>query len=184
MSDTSHLGFFGHSSADCPFCCTCFWRSLIGIDRYPGYLREVWAGFNRRPSTVRVRVGSVQELWVFRCWTQFFPQAPDFDPRGRVKALFRTPSPDRWRQAEDLCFQAQGRRWEGEFQKPLAFRPTAEATGTPQKKGGGDRQGKGQGDPVKTFNRFGSLEDDTGMEVEAPQTSLPSFLSGSTSSLK
>ena len=62
-----------------------------------------------------------------------------------------------------------------EFQKPLASRPTAEATGTPQKKGGGDRQGKGQGDPVKTFNRFGSLEDDTGMEVEAPQTSLPSF---------
>ena len=45
------------------------------------------------------------------------------------------------------------------------------------KKGGGDRQAKGQGDPVKTFKRFGSFEDDTGMEVEASQTSLPSSLS-------
>ena len=31
LSDRSHLGFFGHSSADCPFCFTCSWRSRIGI---------------------------------------------------------------------------------------------------------------------------------------------------------
>ena len=54
----------------------------------------------------------------------------------------------------------------------------------PKKKGGGNRPPKGQKDPVNTFNRYGSLEEDAGMEVEASQTSLPSSLSGSTSSLK
>ena len=70
------------------------------------------------------------------------------------------------------------------FQKPLASHPIVKPTGTSKKKGGGDRQAKGQDDPKKTFHRFGSLEDDTGMEVEASQTSLPSSMSGSTSSLK
>ena len=92
-----------------------------------------------------------------------------------------------------LRSNAQGRRWKGEgcggvgacdrVQKPVASRPTAKPTGTSQKKCGGDRKAKGQDDPVKTFNRFESLEVDTGMEVEASQTSLLSFLSG-TSSLK
>ena len=71
-----------------------------------------------------------------------------------------------------------------DFQKPVASRPSAKATSTLRKKESGDRQAKGQDDPTKTFDRFGSLEEDTGMEVEASQTSLPSSLSGSTSSLK
>uniref|UniRef100_UPI0025E321BE hypothetical protein n=1 Tax=Thiolapillus sp. TaxID=2017437 RepID=UPI0025E321BE len=71
-----------------------------------------------------------------------------------------------------------------EFKNPAASRPSAKATNTFKKKGNGDRKAKGQDDPIKTFNRFGSLEDNTGMEVEASQTSLPSSLSGSTSSLK
>ena len=73
----------------------------------------------------------------------------------------------------------------GRVKKNLAAsRPSAKATSTFKKKGNGDRKVKGQDDPIKTFNRFGSLEDDTGMEVEATQTSLSSSLSGSTSSLK
>ena len=87
LSDRSHLGFFGHSRADCPFCCTCFWQSRIGIDRYPGFLQEVRAGFGRRPGTVRVRVESGQEFWVSWCWTQCFPrglgQSPVLSPKSR-----------------------------------------------------------------------------------------------------
>ena len=71
-----------------------------------------------------------------------------------------------------------------ELLKPAASRPNSKTTNSPEKKGGGNRQPKGQKDSVKTFNRFGSWEEDAGMEVEASQTSLPSFFSGSTSSLK
>ena len=71
-----------------------------------------------------------------------------------------------------------------ELKNPVASRPSAKATSTCKKTGSGDRKPKGQDDLIKTFNRFGSLEDDTSMEVEASQTSLPSSLSGSTSSLK
>ena len=71
-----------------------------------------------------------------------------------------------------------------EFKTPAASRPSAKATSTFKKKGNGDRKAKGQDDPIKTFNRFASLEDNTGMKVEASQMSLPSSLSGSTSSLK
>ena len=71
-----------------------------------------------------------------------------------------------------------------DFQKQLASHPIVKPTGTSKKKGGGDRQAKGQGDQKKTFHRFGSLEDDTGMQMEASQTSLPSSLSGSASFLK
>ena len=71
-----------------------------------------------------------------------------------------------------------------EFKNPVASRPSAKVTSTSRKKGSGDRKPKGQDDPIKTFNRFGSLEDDTGMEVEASQMSLLSSLLGSTSSLK
>ncbi|WP_419641310.1 hypothetical protein, partial [Thiolapillus sp.] len=49
-----------------------------------------------------------------------------------------------------------------EFKNPAASRPSAKATNTLKKKGNGDRKAKGQDDPIKTFNRFGSLEDDTG----------------------
>ena len=86
----------------------------IGIDRYRGFLREVRAGFGRRPGTVRVRIESGQEFWVPWCWTQYFSQAPDFDPGGWVKVQFLAPSLDQWRQAEDLCSQAQGHRQKGE----------------------------------------------------------------------
>ena len=71
-----------------------------------------------------------------------------------------------------------------DFQKPVASRPSTKASSTSRKKGSGGRQAKGQDDPIKAFNRSGSLEDDTGMEVEASQTSVPSSLSGNTSSLK
>ena len=67
--------------------------------------------------------------------------------------------------------------------KSAASRHSKKST-NPKDKGGGNRPPKGQDDPLKTFNRFGSLEEDAGMEVEASQTSLPSSLSGSTSSLK
>ena len=71
-----------------------------------------------------------------------------------------------------------------EFTNPAASRPSAKATSTFKKKRNGDRKAKGQDYPIKTFNRFGSFEDNAGMEVEASQTSLPSSLSGSTFSLK
>ena len=71
-----------------------------------------------------------------------------------------------------------------ELLKPAASRPESKTTNSPKNKGGGNRPPKVQKDPVKTFNRYGSLEEDEGMEVEASQTSLPSSLSGSTSSLK
>ena len=71
-----------------------------------------------------------------------------------------------------------------ELLKLAVSRPDYESTNSPKNKGDGNRPPKGQKDPIKTFNRYGSLEEDAGMEVEASQTSLPSFLSGSTSSLK
>ena len=71
-----------------------------------------------------------------------------------------------------------------ELLKPAASRPNSQNTNSPKKKGGENRPPKGQNDPLKTSNRYGSLEDDAGMEVEASQMSLPSSLSGSTSSLK
>ena len=72
----------------------------------------------------------------------------------------------------------------GELLKPAASRPNSETTTSPKKKGGGNRPPKGQKDLVKTFNRYGSLEEDAGMGVEASQTSLLSSLTGSTSSIK
>ena len=71
-----------------------------------------------------------------------------------------------------------------ELLKPAASRPNSKKTNSPKEKGGGNRPPKGQNDPLKTYNRYGSLEEDAGMEVEASQASLPSSLSGSTSSLK
>ena len=71
-----------------------------------------------------------------------------------------------------------------ELFKPAASRPNSKTTNSPNKKGGGNRPPKGQKDPIKTFNRYGSLKEDTGMEVGVSQTSLPSSLSGSTSFLK
>ena len=68
--------------------------------------------------------------------------------------------------------------------KLAASCPNSKTTNSPENKGGGKRPPKGQQDTVKTFNRYGSLEEDAGMEVEASQMSLPSSLSGSTSSLK
>ena len=70
-----------------------------------------------------------------------------------------------------------------EFSKPAASCPTSKTTNTPKKKGGDNRPPKGQNNSLKIYNKYGSLEDDTGMEVEASRTSLPSSLSGSTSSL-
>ena len=96
-----------------------------------------------------------------------FLQAPDFDPGDWVKVQFWAQRPDRWRQVEDLCSQAQ-------LKNPVASRPSAKATRTSKKKVSGGRKPKGQDGPIKTFNRVESLEGDTGMEVEASQMSLPS----------
>ena len=71
-----------------------------------------------------------------------------------------------------------------ELLKPAASRPDSKTTNSPKNKGGGNRPPKGQKDPVKTFKRYGFLEEDAGMGMEASQTSLPSSLSLSTSSLK
>ena len=71
-----------------------------------------------------------------------------------------------------------------ELLKPAASRPNSKNTNSPKKKGSGNRSPKGQNDPLKTYNRYGSLENDAGMEMEASQASLPSSFSGSTSSLK
>ena len=71
-----------------------------------------------------------------------------------------------------------------ELLNPAASRPDSKTTNSPKNKGGGNRPPTGKKDPVKTFNRYGSLEEDAGMEVEASQTSLPSSLSGKSSSLK
>ena len=71
-----------------------------------------------------------------------------------------------------------------ELLKPAASRPDSKTTNSPENKGGGNRPPKGQKDPLKTFNRCGSLEEDACMEMEASQTSLPSSLSRSTSYLK
>ena len=71
-----------------------------------------------------------------------------------------------------------------ELLKPAVSRPDSKSTNSLKNKGGGNRPLKGQKDPIKTLNRYGSLEEDAGMEVEASQTFLPSSLSGRTSSLK
>ncbi len=71
-----------------------------------------------------------------------------------------------------------------ELLRPAASRPNSTKNNNPKEKAGGNRPPKGQNDPLKIYNRYGSLEEDAGMEVEASQTSLPSSLSGSTSSLK
>ena len=59
-----------------------------------------------------------------------------------------------------------------EVQKLVASCPSAKVTSTSRKTGSGDRKAKGQDDPMKTFNRFGLLGDNTGVEVEASQMSL------------
>ena len=50
--------------------------------------------------------------------------------------------------------------------KPAASRPNPKKTNSPKEKGGGNRPPKGQNDTLKTYNRYGSLEEDAGMEVE------------------
>ena len=46
-----------------------------------------------------------------------------------------------------------------ELLKPAASRPNSKTTNSPEKKCGGSRPPKGHSDPLKTFNRYGSLED-------------------------
>ena len=53
-----------------------------------------------------------------------------------------------------------------ELLKPAASRPNSQTTNSPKMKGGGNRPPKGQKDPVKTFNRYGSLAEDAGTGVE------------------
>ena len=71
-----------------------------------------------------------------------------------------------------------------ELLKLAVSRPDSKTTNSPKNKGGGNRPPTGQKDPIKTFNRYGPFKEDAGMEVEASETSLPSSLLGSTSSLK
>ena len=58
--------------------------------------------------------------------------------------------------------------------QPAASRPNSTKSNNPKEKGGGNRLPKGQNYPLKIYNRYGSLEEDAGMEVEASQTSLTS----------
>ena len=105
------------------------------------------------------------------------PRVPTEGTRSRTSALRRKAIAGKVKVAGAWVHAA-------ELLKLAASRPNSKTTNSPKKKGGGNRPPKGQQDPVKTFNRYGSLEEDAGMEVEASQTSLPSSLSGSTSSLK
>ena len=59
-----------------------------------------------------------------------------------------------------------------ELLKPAASRPDSKTTNSPKNKGGGNRPPTGKKDPVKTFNKYGSVEEEVGMEVEVSQTSL------------
>ena len=70
-----------------------------------------------------------------------------------------------------------------DFLKPAASHTTSKTNNNPKKKGGGNRLPKGQNDPLKIYNKYGLLKDDTGMEVEVSLMSLPSSLSSNTSSL-
>ena len=91
------------------------------------------------PGTVQVRAGSRQAFWVFQCWTQFFFQAPDFDPRGWVMVQFRAQSPNRLCQVGDLQPVTGKVKVAGalvhaaKFQKPVASHPTTKPTGTTKK---------------------------------------------------
>ena len=49
-----------------------------------------------------------------------------------------------------------------ELLKPAASHPNSTRNNNPKEKGGGNRPPKGQDDPLKTYNRFGSLEEDGG----------------------
>ena len=133
------------------------------------------AGLDRRPGTVRVRFANGQKIWVSRCWTQFLSRAPDFDPWGWIKVQF-------WAPAGKLKVAGA---WVSatEFRRPVASRPTSNPNGTPKRKGVSDRRARGQNDPVKTYDRFGSLGEDASMEVEVSRTYLPASLSGWASSL-
>ena len=115
--------------------------------------------------------------------TRLSPRGLGEDPEPRVPtegARSGTSAP--WRKAiAGKVKVAEAWVHAADFRKPVASRPSSKATSTFRKKGSGDKQAKGQDDPIKTFNTFGSLEDDTGMEVEASQMSLPSSLSGGTS---
>ena len=70
MSDRANLGFLVQTVRSV----VCVSGCRIGIDRYPGFPREVRAGFGRRPGTLRVRFASGQKIWVLWCWIQFFSQ--------------------------------------------------------------------------------------------------------------
>ena len=105
------------------------------------------------------------------------PRIPTDDARSRTSAPRRKAIAGKVKVAGAWVHAA-------ELLKPAASRPNSKTTNSPEKKCGGSRPPKGHSDPLKTFNRYGSLEEDAGMEVEASQTSLPSSLSGSTSSLK
>ena len=113
--------------------------------------------------------------WVSRSSSE--PRVPTHGARSRTSALRRKAIAGKVKVAGAWVHAA-------ELLKPAASRPNSKKTNSPKEKGGGNRPPKGQLDPVKTFDRYGSLGEDAGMEVEASQTSLPSSMSGSTSSLK
>ena len=55
-----------------------------------------------------------------------------------------------------------------ELLKPAASRPNSKKkkkSTNPKEKGGGNRPPKGQNDPLKTYNRYGSLEEDAGISA-------------------
>ena len=98
------------------------------------------------------------------------PRVPTEGTRSRTSALRRKAIAGKVKVAGAWVHAA-------ELLKPAASRPNSKNTNSPKKKGGGNRPPKGQNDPLRTFNRYGSLKEDTGMEVGVSQTSLPSSLS-------
>ena len=133
---------------------------------------------------MRVRVESGQEFWVKQTLTPGAGSRSSSEPRVPTDgARSRTSAPRRKALATKVKHAGA---WvhAAELLKSAVSRLDSKSTNSPKNKGDGNRPPKGQKDPIKTFNRYGSLEEDAGMEVEASQTSLPSSLSGSTSSLK
>ena len=88
------------------------------------------------------------------------PRVPTDDAKSRTSAPRRKAIAGKVKVAWALAHAA-------ELLKPAASRPNSQNTNSPKKTGGGNRPPKGQSDPLNTFDRYGSLDEDAGMEVEA-----------------
>ena len=116
---------------------------------------------------MRVRVESGQEFWVKQTLTPGAGSRSSSEPRVSTDgARSRTSAPRRMALAGKVKVAGT---WvhAAELLKLAASRPNSKTTNSPNSKGSGNRPPKGQNDPLTIYNRYGSLEEDAGMEVEA-----------------